>query len=334
MSRLRVLVVGAGTMGTVHSHAYSRLADAELVGVVDPFNFNPRLATALNVPQYRDMDDVTPSKYDVLDVCVPSRWHRPYVLRAAQLKKSVFCEKPLAIDLHDAQAMIDAVQTHQIRMSVGHCVRFFPEYVHAKSLVENGALGDIAVVRTFRGGGFPSAWNDWYASRDLSGGTLVDLMIHDFDYLRWVLGPVSRVYAKTIRGEMNRLDFSLASVRFASGAIAHMEGTWAHQQFGTRFEFAGSRGILTHDSYQEQALNINRSSESGVAIPQSLDVDSPYDLEIAHFIEALHKDLPFRVTPDDAYQALRVALAAQASALTGKSISLAEDPSSQGGEIR
>jgi len=333
-TRLRFLVVGAGTMGTVHSRAYARLStEAELVGIVDPFDFNPQLAIDLNVPQYRSLADVPPSHYDVVDVSVPSRWHRPYVLEALDLNKAVFCEKPLALSLNDAEAMIAAIQTSQARMSVGHCVRFFPEYVEAKALVDQGTLGDIAVVRTFRGGAFPNAWNDWYANRSLSGGTLVDLMIHDFDFLRWVLGPVDRVYAKTTHREMNRVDFSLATLRFASGAIAHLEGTWAHQQFGTRFEFAGSQGILQHDSFAQGVVTVSRPPEHGVALPQTSDTRSAYDLEIAHFIDALRHDRPFRVTVEDAYEALRIALAAESSATSGVPVSL--DPTSpiQGGVL-
>ncbi len=330
-SRIRVLVIGAGTMGTVHSRAYTRLEDAEVVGIVDPFDFNPRLAIDLNVPQYRDLDDVPGSSYDVVDVSVPSRWHLPYVVEALRMKKSVFCEKPLALSLTEAEEMVATAMTNQARISVGHCVRFFPEYVEARSLVQSGALGDIAVVRTFRGGAFPTAWNDWYANRNLSGGTLVDLMIHDFDFVRWVLGPVTRVYAKTTRREMNRIDFSLATLRFASGAIAHLEGTWAHEHFGTRFEFAGSQGILQHDSFQENPISITRTPEGGVALPQSGDLRSPYDLEIAHFIDAIRHDLPFRVTIEDAYEALRIALAAESSAMTGVSIDLQPTTPARGG---
>ncbi len=330
-SRLRVLVIGAGTMGTVHSRAYARLKDTELIGIVDPFNFNPDLARDLNVTPYHNLDDVPSSAFDVVDVAVPSHWHCQYVVEAASLKKSVFCEKPLALNLMDAESMIDAAASNQVRFSVGHCVRFFPDYIAAKSIVDQGQLGDIAVVRTFRGGPFPRGWNDWYANRDLSGGTLVDLMIHDFDFLRWVLGPVSQVYAKATHRDMNRIDFSLATLRFVSGAIAHVEGTWAHPQFGTRFEFAGSRGILTHDSFRENVIHASLRSEDRVALPQTEDTRSAYDLEIAHFIESILNDRPFRVTPEDALEALRIALAAESSARTGQPVDL--DPSAHQGGV-
>ncbi len=327
-ARLRILVIGAGTMGSVHSRAYRRLPDAELAGIVDPYWLGPSLAQTLNVAHYHAFDDVPSDAYDVVDICVPSPWHRPYVIAAAEKEKAIFCEKPLALTLDDADQMLSAVQQHGVRFSVGHCVRFFPEYVRAKAVIDQGALGQIAVARMFRGGGFPTAWNDWYANRSLSGGTLVDLLIHDFDFLRWVLGPVSRVYAQSVLPEMNRVDFSLVTLRFASGAIAHLEGTWAHSQFGTRFEFAGNEGTLIHDSYRERPLSLtSANSGGGVALPETPDLLSAYDLEIADFVDALRTDRPFRVSPDDAYQALRIALAASQSAQTGAVVSLEPESS-------
>ncbi len=333
-ARLRILMIGAGTMGSVHSRAYRRLADAELVGIVDPYPLGQALAETLNVAHYHALDDVADDAYDVVDICAPSPWHRPYVILAAEKKKAIFCEKPLALTLEDADQMLNAVHRHGVRFSVGHCVRFFPEYVRAKAVIDEGTLGAIAVVRTFRGGGFPTAWNDWYASRSLSGGTLIDLLIHDFDFLRWVLGPVARVYAQSVLPEMNRVDFSLVTLRFASGALAHVEGTWAHRQFGTRFEFSGSQGTLVHDSYREHPLNFTTTGPTeGVALPETPGLLSSYDLEIADFVDALRTDRPFRVSPDDAYQALRIALAASQSAQTGAVVTLEPESGSrsQGG---
>lgn len=332
-AKLRVLVIGAGTMGSVHSYAYRRLERAELVGIVDPFDLGPALAERLNVPHYAALEDVPSDRFDLVDVSVPSRWHYRYVMRAAELGKAVFCEKPLALDLAEARAMIAATAKAGVPFSVGLCVRFFPEYEAAKAIVDAGQLGEVAVVRTFRGGQFPTAWNDWYANRELSGGLLVDLMIHDFDFLRWVLGPVDRVYAHTTVAEMNRLDFGLATLRFRSGAIAHLEGTWAHRGFATRFEFAGSRGLLSHDSDLERSLNLSTRPTAegggGVAVPVSIDRASPYDLEIRHFVDHVLDGGPLKVTPEDAYEALRIALAARTSAATGQVIDLSKEEAPQ-----
>ncbi len=316
---LRVLVIGAGTMGKVHSRVYTTLPTAQLIGIVDPFEWDATLARDLGVLHYQTFEEVPSDAYDAVDVCVPSRWHREYVVRAAALGKAVFCEKPIALNLTDAREMIEACAQANVRFTVGHCVRFFPESLKTKAILDEKILGDITMVRTFRGGRFPRGWNDWYANRHLSGGTLVDLVIHDFDFLRWVLGPVERVYARNTQDEMNRLDVSTTLLRFACGAMAHVEGSWAHQGFATRFEWAGTLGLLTHDSADELPLTINRMGPDGerVALPASASSRSPYYLEIEHFVEAVQQGLPLRVSPSDAYEALKVALAARQSAETG-----------------
>ena len=134
-------------------------------------------------------------------------------------------EKPIARTIEDAREILDAFSGEGPRLFVGHVVRFFPEYVRIKNKIDAGELGTIGVVRTSRRSPFLTGWNDWYADWRVSGGVLVDLLIHDFDFLRWALGNVERVYAcSVLGGEYNRRDYALVTLRFESSAIAHVEG--------------------------------------------------------------------------------------------------------------
>ncbi len=192
---------------------------------------------------------------DIVDVCVPTFLHKSYVMKAADAGKHVICEKPLARSLEDAREMLDYCREKDVRLFVGHVLRFFPEYREAKALVDQGAIGDVAVVRTTRGGGFPMAWNNWYADFQNSGGLVLDMIIHDFDFLRWCFGEVERVYAKSLFGRGHYgMDYALVTLRFASGVIAHVEGTWAHESFSMKFELAGKSGIIDYDSASDQPL--------------------------------------------------------------------------------
>ena len=320
MEPLNVLVVGAGTMARVHAREYASLPGARVVGFVDPVVATPPIP---GVPLYRALDDVSEAAYDIVDVCAPTPFHRRYVEEGARAKKAILCEKPIARTLEDARAMMTACEGAGVRWTVGHCVRFFPAYVAARDAVRRGDIGEVAVARTFRGGGFPQGWNNWYAARSASGGTLVDLMIHDIDFLRWTLGPVERVRAVSTARERGGLDLSLATLRFRSGTIAHLEASWAHRGFATRFELAGTTGLLAYDSAEAAALTMTtlQPDAPGVAVPASVG-RSPYGLELEDFIQALTEDRPFRVTPEDAYDALAVALAAETSANTGRAVTL------------
>ena len=316
-------------MGSTHARAYHRIEGATLVGVVDPFEKGRAVAAALNVPHYESVQDVDPSSFDVVDVCVPTFLHREYVEWAARMGKNILCEKPIALTLDDALAMKRICDESGVRLMIGHCVRFFPEYELAKRKIEQDEIGHVAVARLFRGGGHPATttWNDWYANRRLSGGVMVDLMIHDFDFLRWTFGPVSRVFAKSIRDESNRLGLALVTLRFRNGTIAHVEGSWAHQGFGTRYEFAGSKGLLAHNSFAVNSLKVERnvpvmSDNPSVHVPRSPLHKSAYQLEIEDFLDALKTGREFRVSAEDAREALRIALAAVESAESGRPVEM------------
>ena len=320
----RVALIGAGNMGRVHARCWDRLPGAEIVGVLDP---REDAARALGSPFTDWHTLLAETQPDIVDVCTPTPLHREYVEKAAAAGKAVFVEKPLARTLADCDAMIAAVQSAGVPAMCGHVVRFFPEYAAAKRLVERGAVGTPAAIRTARMGGFP-AWSDppnWYADPAQSGGAALDLILHDFDWLRWTFGPVSRVYAKGLYGQKQyegRLDYALVTLRFASGAVAHVTGSWAHPGgFRTTFEVAGDGGLIEHDSLRSAPLT---ASLRGGTVSESplAPLEDPYYLEIAAFVAALESGQPPPVTLQDGREATRIGLAALESIKTGKVVNL------------
>ncbi|MCL6443294.1 MAG: Gfo/Idh/MocA family oxidoreductase, partial [Alicyclobacillus sp.] len=318
---LKVAVIGAGTMGTVHSDAYVRMADAELVGIVDVrAEAGEKLARARGTQAYTSLeallDAVDP---DVIDVCVPTYFHRTYVEQIASLGKHVICEKPIARTLEDARAMIEACRQAGVQLYIAQVVRFFPEYRRARDLVVSGALGNIGTARTARVGSFPHATENWYANLGRSGGVLVDLVVHDFDFLRWCFGDVARVYAKTQAGrDLAESDHAFVSLRFQNGVIAHVEGSWAYPSgFWTEFEIAGQHGLIRHQSDTSRPLwssfRARGTESSGVAVPESPLAVGQYQLELEHFIACIQGQAEPIVTAEDGYKALEIALAAQTS---------------------
>ena len=144
------------------------------------------------------------AKPDIIDICTPTPLHRDYVERAAAAGKAIFVEKPLARTLADCDAMVAAVNRAGVPAMPGHVVRFFPEYAAAKRLVDAGGVGKPAAIRTARLAGFPGQEGrpNWYADPQQSGGLVLDLILHDFDWLRWTFGPITRVYAKGLYGKV------------------------------------------------------------------------------------------------------------------------------------
>lgn len=326
-----VVVIGAGTMASVHSQAYSNMDNVKLAGIVDIRKDKAEeLASRLGAQAFESLDEALQAlgRVDIIDVCVPTYLHKDYVLKAASLGKHVVCEKPLARNLEEAEEMIRVCKENGVRLFVGHVLRFFPEYTKAKALVDGGVIGDAAVIRTSRGGSFPVAWNNWYADINKSGGLLLDLIIHDIDFLRWVFGDVERVYAKGLMGREfeQSMDYALVTLRFRNGAIAHLEGSWAHTSFSMKFEIAGKTGVIDYDSSKDTPLaSFSRSSSggsAGVAVPESPLQENPYFRELKHFISCIESGAQSLVTAEDAYEAMRISLAAIESVQTGKPVTL------------
>ena len=330
---LHVLLIGAGTMGNVHGEAFAKMENAVLAGIVDKnLDKAKKLAEKLHTTAFQTFEEAieTLKKVDVVSICLPTPFHKPFLKKAADQGLQVICEKPLARNLDDAKEMIEYCKEKGVNLFVGHVVRFFPEYVRAKKIIEEGTIGKVAVVRTFRGGGFPNGSDDWYADYEKSGGLVLDMIIHDFDFLRWCYGEVERVYAKSIKdGNLKRIDYSLVTLRFKNGVIAHVEGSWAHQSFTTRFEFAGQCGIIEHDSSKSVPVVFegrkNTTAGGGVAVPESPLKDNPYFVELDHFIHCIEAGKDPIVTAEDAYKAMEIALSALKSIETGREVVINEN---------
>jgi UDP-N-acetylglucosamine 3-dehydrogenase len=327
---IHVLLIGAGSMGSTHAFCYAQMKDAKLAGIVDVRkDKGEEIAARAGTRAFTSLEEALASleQVDVIDVCLPTFLHKEYVIKAADAGKHVICEKPLSASLEDAREMIDYCSSKNVRLFVGHVLRFFPEYERAKMLLDEGAIGPVAVVRTTRGGGFPVAWNNWYNDFASSGGLTLDMIIHDFDFLRWCFGDVERVYAKGLYvNAPDRLDYSLVTLRFKNGTIAHVEGSWAHEGFAMKFEFAGKTGILDYDSSRDKPIvTVSRQAQEGfvgVAVPESPVKESPYYKELKHFLSCIETGGESLVTAEDAYKAMEISLSAIQSMQTGKPVVL------------
>jgi predicted dehydrogenase len=324
----RVAIIGSGNMGSWHASRWQALP-VELTGFYDA---DPARAAAL-AAQYGGQPfaslEAALQSSDLIDICTPPAQHASATIAAARAGKHVICEKPIARHLADARAMIAACESAGVRLFVAHVVRFFPEFARAKAVLDSGALGRIGVVRSVRGGA-PPGYSNWFTDIEQSGGVTLDVAIHDIDYMRWLCGDVVRVFARGLTFRSLTVDHTLITLRFATGAIGHIEGSWAFPagNFRTSFELAGSEGLLVHDSDEAKPLEVQYHAGAAPASPPILGSgaplhDDPYLLEFKHVLDALDSGSAFLITPDDALAALRVALAALESLRTGRPVDVA-----------
>lgn len=325
---MRVGIAGAGTMGEVHAAAWRR-TEAELVGCVSAHRAqSENLARRYDMTAYANYEELI-NNVDVVDICTPTQLHRSMVIEAAAAGKHVICEKPVALAVPDAQTMIDACAAAGVRFFVGMVVRFFPQYRLAKQLVAEGRIGRLAILRLKRVAYVPTKLVDnWYIDETRSGGMVVDLMIHDFDYARWLAGEAERVFARRGQGSSGPAQYVQAIIRFKSGALGLVEGGWAYPPgvFRTALDLSGSDGLIEWNSDQPLPIENHfppaQSTVDSVGLPVANLSEDPYTIQIRHAYEAIRTNSQFEVTAADALEALRIGLAVRDSLTTGKAVAL------------
>ncbi len=238
--RPKIGIIGAGFIGRFHArsiHGLIRLglADADYVAVCDQdLERAESFARIAHVPLVTDDPDELIGSPDVntVYVCTPTAEHKQLVLNAVNAGKHVFCEKPLARNLADAEEMYRAVQTSGVRHQVGLILRHSPIFTVLKQLTSDPKLGRLMTL-VFRDdqffpvqGHYASAWR-----KDVSvtgGGTLIEHSIHDLDLLTWLVGDVESLRAETgnFAGHPGVEDLATVSLRFAGGGTGQLTSVW------------------------------------------------------------------------------------------------------------
>jgi myo-inositol 2-dehydrogenase/D-chiro-inositol 1-dehydrogenase len=319
-TKLRVGVVGSGGIADPHVSAW--LAMGAQVSVYSPDPNVAQFAARHGLTRVGSLEDLL-SGVEVVDVCAPTYAHAEIVASAAAAGRDIVCEKPLALTHTDGAAMIEACGRAGIGLYPCQVVRYFPEYVAAKAAVDAGRIGQPAVLRLSRRGAKPV--RPWFSDPVLSGGLVVDQMIHDFDYARWVAGDVHTVYAKVV-GHGDGLATGYAILTHETGAITHVRGGWGppHTVFETSFTLSGSHGQLRHSSSDRRALRWDAPAmddAGGGLLPEIDETNSPFAAELVEFAAAITTGVQPRVTAEDGLAALDIALAAAASAASGQPVS-------------
>ncbi|PPF52334.1 gfo/Idh/MocA family oxidoreductase [Clavibacter michiganensis] len=327
---LRIGLVGAGGISASHlPHLLALGAEVYVHSEVGAAEAVARHGGGTVVDTLDELLDLV----DVVDVVTPTWTHAAIVRRALEAGKDVISEKPLARTDADAQELVALAARLGRRLHPAHVVRFFPEYVRLKEAVDQGLLGDLAVLRFSRAGAFPTR-TPWFADRALSGGIIMDQMIHDLDIARWVAGEVVRVSAVSTRAGDAEHPIEAAHVLLthASGAISHVAGVWgpAHLRFTTEYTVTGTAGQLEHSSAVQRGYvaDLADPGTGGELVPDTDPAEDPYYVELREFTRAFAGGAEPRVSAADGAAAVRIATAALESLDTGQPVDLV--PASDG----
>ena len=312
-----------------HSRAYAVTPGTEVVGVCDQRRPKAeQLAGTTGAAVVPDLAALLDLGVDVVSVCTPPDSHVDLALQSLEAGCHVLCEKPVARDLDDARRLRIAARAAEAAgqvVGIGHVARFEADHAAARRLVADGMIGRVAMMSHSMTSAFP-AWSEggWLADHERSGGPLLDLAVHSFDYLAWVSGARAvRVHAVAGDTPVGPDTYALATVRYDDGAMAQVQASWANpasRGFRLDCELVGTDGRVSwdYDSIRNGELHRGDGS-SEVFFPLE---ERGYAAEVAAFAEAARAGGPSPVPVEAGYQALRTALAAHRSLETGQPVDL------------
>lgn len=326
--RIGVALFGAGRIGKIHAGNLARHPHTQLRYVVDVHQPSAEALAAQHGAAVAGIDEAL-GDADVAAVVIGSSTdtHADLIMRAAVAGKAIFCEKPVDLDVARARACAEAVKRAGVTCMIGFQRRFDPTFAALKQRLDAGEIGTPEVlIVTSRDPAPPPAS---YIAH--SGGVFKDMLIHDFDIFRWILGGETvSVHATGGCPNMPEVaaagDISHAAVtlRTRDGALCQINTSRrAEYGYDQRFEVLGSKGLL-------QAGNVRPTEVvawSGDAIssdkPEAFFLEryrAAYALEIEHFFDALVNGAPVRMTIEDGIKALELAELATRSWREGKAI--------------
>jgi predicted dehydrogenase len=262
---------------------------------------------------------------DAVSICTPTPTHAELAIRALQAGRHVLCEKPIARTLAQAQAMVAAAEQSGATLMIGHVSRFEADHRAARDVLQRGDLGHLRMGFQSIAGPTPN-WssNGWLADATQSGGPVVDLAIHSFDYLLWLFAsPVERVTAVGVHQTLSLPSYALVTLRFANGGLGLVETSWVHPRahgLMVRTELTGTLGRLAWDYEQISGMQVIRE-ETGRRIMPLLGEDS-FVAEIAAFVACIADGTEPPIPAREAIRALQVALAAEESLAHGRTVTL------------
>lgn len=329
---IKVGLLGCGLMGKEHLDAYKEIKDVKVEVIADKniqtcqdIDHNNKIKFVNN---YSDVID--DPEIDIIDICLPTFLHADVTEQAARKGKHIFCEKPMALDLEQCDRMINVVQKNNVKLMIGHVLRFWSEYVEAKRRIEEGEIGDVLGFSSRRFVSYPKySESHWLQNTNLSGGAAFDLLIHDIDTINWLFGgeALESIGATGIKSKTGILDYVMAELVFESGKIGFVEGGWLLPQtypFTMEFHVIGSEGFIKYHShgltrrecknrYDGATILIFKDEE---VIKPKIKGENPVARELKYFFDCIKNNHNLiEITPEDAKRSIDWALKIKKAAL-------------------
>ena len=339
---VRVGIVGLGMMGTTHFKGYKGVPEAQVVAVCDVSgrklsgdwseaagNIDTGAAGRQDLSALRTYDDLdkllADQEVDLVDLCVPTFQHADFAIRALEAGKHVFCEKPMARTSARAREMIATAKAAGRLLAVGHVLRFWPEYLVMKAMIDDGRYGKVKSAVLTRLSPRPGwTWDNWILDEKRSGGAPLDLHIHDADTVQWYFGLPERVSAVGTE-EAKGMGHIVATYHYADGPVVVAEGGW---DYPASFPFRMAASLV----FEKAAVEFSTMTSPTLAVYEEgakaamhpkVPAQDGYTEELRYFVGCVAKGkAPERIAPEEAVSAVAIVEAEIKAARSGKPVAL------------
>jgi myo-inositol 2-dehydrogenase/D-chiro-inositol 1-dehydrogenase len=347
IKKTKIAMLGSGFIAEIHLECYQRFVpEAEVVAVYSRNIKNAEaFAKKYNIDHsYDDFDKMLDEvECEIVDVCLPNYLHHEVVLKAANAGKHLIVEKPLCLTLEEADEMIETCKRNNRKLMYAEELCFAPKYERVRAIVENGAVGDVYMLKQCEKHSGPhSRW--FYESDKSGGGVIMDMGCHAMAWFAWMLkskgGKPKNVYADFSRfmHDTDAEDHALTLVEFETDhgkVICLAEDSWVkHGGMEDKVEVYGTEGVAYADLFQGNSSLVYSMEGYDYASEKAGDTtgwtfpifeeafNQGYPHELKHFVDCVRNDKEPLVTGEDGRAVLELIYAAYESARTGKKVDL------------
>ena len=337
---LRIGIVGLGFMGKMHFRCYNSLNNVEIIAIcdADTSRLQDNSGTAgnisgaeddldlRNIALYSDLSKMlAEGELDALSIASPTFLHASQTIEALNAGVHVFCEKPMALNSGDCREMAEVAKQSGKTLQIGHCIRFWPEYVQAKEIIDSQKYGKVLAATFQRLSLTPTwSWDNCFLDGKRSGGAMLDLHIHDTDYVQYVFGMPKEVFSRGVIGPSGEFDHTVTQYFYGNDCVITAEGGWIMAPgfgFEMSFKIMLEKVTLVYSSAQEPTFRI--FPIDGETIIPEIPTGDGYSFEIQHFVDTLSgKAVPSIITPEQSGDSVKIIEAEKESIRNNDKISL------------
>lgn len=306
-------------MGTTHYLAWKQLArqmDLEVVAIADCRKelLDKAAKHFPNAKTYEfGMDLIKNEELDIADICLPSYMHADHAIAAMEKGMNVFSEKPVCLSKEDGKRLLETEKRTGVKAMVGQVIRSWPEYLYLKKVYEEKKLGKLkSIVMQRTSNNVLWGFDNWFQDEERSGSVVLDLHVHDLDFLRYMLGEPDRFDVRATAFESGMINQIITTYEFGNVFVT-TEGMWdvsTAVPFEASFHACFEEGSVFYNGNKEETLTVykkdgtkevpdlsaefnEKSNEAGINISDL----GPYHAELKYFAECLRDNKPIEIAP-------------------------------------